>query len=770
MKIYLLALCSLVFQLGFSQDQVSLSAEERAYFFHVVKKSPILDTNIGRYFEYKGPVIRFANKDLNYDSIEAIIINNPEQLFIRTSEIAKSPKGIISEATNKVALWELNKTLLAKRQGDKELKNYIVQYMRFEEILISLLPPNAFKDENGKKIPHPKLHQLLNPSLNFTDKKELISTYHFLDMEDQKLTLEALNMAVNRYVEQRSLEFYKLLGGEAIVYKNALVAAGDGSSTSGLLEEREKDEKGKWNKGLPKAVGLFPYQIEIKPGDKKTKPEIEPMRFAILDFETAGNMRMTNVHCDVWGYNASKQTTVVIEKNGLTYHLFGSEDTRFLSPDSTFAKGTTFQAVINDLEFKHIAKLDEMIHGKKGFDYYIAYNTKKRDETELAIEKSEKSYSDMGYTPISTSKKASRKVKRARRKHYRKAKSGANGGPVDYQPTTYSGKKKRGGKQQNIIDLYNDYEMYKRKIEELKIQRQEAIDTRGKYQRRLDYYRQLMGYNWATFTEKDGLYTFQDSSTFDIYTQEFLFPPSREKELFEVKLLSIPSTGLSDIADEVMMHVNVVDARPTFDARVQIHLEDVFESDKWELKGTLLTDRDSVAVRQFFEALTVKKNPFEIIVRGEGMGVWDGARVVKQSDPEARELNAYPGNTAEERMASRMDSTFARLRKSEVLINLNRGVLLEINSYTDPVASGITISNEEIKEKMEDYQLTKNQVLSAYRSYAILVKLKEELNVLAGRYFSREEAKTLIDKLNNEIQKVKIVVGATSIPMEEFKQ
>ena len=769
MKRFLSVLFFFVFYFAYAQDQVSLSAEERAYFFHIVKKSPILDTNIGRYFEYKGPVIRFPNKDLNYDSIEAIIINNPEQLFIRTSEIAKSPKGIISEATNKVALWELNKTLLAKRQGEKELQNYIVQYMRFEEILIPLLPPNAFKTENGKPVPHPKLHQLLNPSLNFTDKKELISTYHFLDLEDQKLTLEALNAAVNRYVEIRSMEFYKLLGGEAIEYKNALVAAGDGSSTSGLLEEREKDEKGKWNRGLPKAVGLFPYQMEIKPGDKKNKADIEPMRFAILDFETAGSNRITNVHCDVWGYNASKQTTVVIEKNGLTYHLFGSEDTRFLSPDSTFAKGMTFQAVINDLEFNHIAKLDEMIHGKKGFDYQIEYNTKKRDETELKIEKSEKSYSDMGYTPITTSKKASRKVKKARRKQYKKAKNGPNGGPVDYQPTTYSGKKKRGGKQRDIIDLYNEYEMYRKKIEELKIMRQEAIDTRGKYQRRLDYYRQLMGYNWALFTEKDGLYTFQDSSTFDIYTQEFQFPPTKEKEAFEVKLLSIPSTGLSDIADEVMMHVNVVDAKPTFDARVQIHLEDVFESDKWALKGNLLAASDSVAVRQFFEALTVKKNPFEIIVRGEGMGVWDGSRVVKQTDPEAKELNAYPGATAEERQVSRMDSTFARLRKSEVLINLNRGVLLEINSFTDPVASGIAVSNEELKEKMEDYKLTKNQILSAYRSYAILMKLKEELNVLAGQYFKREEAKSLIDKLNTEISKVKIVIGATSVPLEEFK-
>ncbi len=742
--------------LSFGQDQISLTPEEKAYLYHIVKKSPILDTNIGRYFEYRGPIIRFPNKDINFDSIELVIMNSPEKLYIRTSEIAKSPKGIIAEATNKIALWELNKVLLAKRQGEKELQNYLSQYMRFENILLPLLPPAAFKETSEGKVPHPKLDQLLNPSLSFNDKKQLLSTFHFLDLTDQNLTYKAFNDAVNKYVEMRALEFYRLLGGEALQYNNVLVAAGDGSSTAGLLEEREKDEKGRWNKGLPKAVGLFPYQIVIKKGDKNEKDAIKPQKFATLDFSTPGNNRMTTIHADVWGYNAEKQTTVVIEKNGLSYHLFGSGETRFLAPDSTFSSGATFQSLINDLEFKRIAKLDEMIHGKKGFDYWIDYNIKKRDETELKIEKKEKAYSDMGYSPITTSDKASRKVKKHKKKHYKKG-----GGPVNYQPTTSSGKSKRKKTQQEIVDLYNLYEGYKRKIEELKIQKQEVIDKRALYQQRLDYYKQLMGYKWATFTEKDGLYTFQDSSTFDLYTQEFTFPPTKEKEPFEVRLLAIPDDCLSELADEVMMHVSVIDAKPNFDARLQLELQDVFASDKWDLSGNLLGEKDSLAVRQFFEALQLKDKKLEIIVRGQGVGVWDGVRTVKQRDPEAQELSSYP--------TSKMDSNFVRLRKSEVFINLSRDILVEINSYTDPVSSNISVSNEEILKKMTDYKLSKNQVLSAYRSATILFKLKEELNVLAGKYFSREDAKNIIDRLNKKIASTKIVVGSTSIALEEFK-
>ena len=46
--------------------------------------------------------------------------------------------------------------------------------------------------------------------------------------------------------------------------------------------------------------------------------------------------------------------------------------------------------------------------------------------------------------------------------------------------------------------------------------------------------------------------------------------------------------------------------------------------------------------------------------------------------------------------------------------------------------------------------------------------MKSELNLLAGKYFSREEAKFIIDRLNREINKVKINAGATSIKQSDL--
>ena len=748
--IYTAFLLLFLSQVSFSQTDESLTPEERAYLFHMVKKSPILEQNFGRYFDYQGKVILFPNKSVNYDSIESLIINKPELLVIRKEEIAKSEKGLIGEASNKMALWELNKVLLAKREGEKELEPYQTKYELFESILVSYLPPSALREKVGKTVPNKKIFNITDPSLSFDDKNAFVGSFHFLNRNEKLVTLKAMNQAINDYVELRTIEIFRALGGKADVLKNILIAAGDGSSTSGMLEEREKDENGRWNRGLPKAVGLFPYQVDIVTDSDGKSKRIEPQRFVVKDFQTVGNNKMTNLHFDVWGYNSKKQTTVVIEKNGLSYHLFGSGETRFLSPDSNFASGATFQSLINDLEFKRIGKLNDMIYGKRGFDYWIEYNNKKKDKVELMIEKHEKKYSDFGYIPITTESKMSRKTKKLK-------KYADPNKRIDYQPITDSNKKQRKEEQNTIVGLYKIFDDYRLQIKTLKKQKQEALDLMAIYKRKLDYYKQLMGLNWARFEYNDGLYTFQDSCTFDIYTQEFKFPASEKSEDFEVRLIAIPESCLSTQVDEVMMHMTLIDAVPSHDSRIQVELNDAFESDKWELSTKLFEKKDSVAVRQFFEALSDKSLDFDVKAFGNGIGFWNGAQVVKSiNKKEEKEYNT-----------DRMDSVYLRLRRSEVFVDLNRKISLEINSFTDPVVSNIIIPTPELESLMKRYKLFKNDILSVLRTATIIQKLKLELNVLAGTYLDRENAKLVIDRLNKELDKLKIVVGPTSIKWTE---
>lgn len=747
---------------SFSQGATDFTAEDRAYLFHIVKKSPILDNSIGRYFEYSGPQVRLMNKELNYDSIESYIINNPNSLFIRKGEIEKSPKGIIAEAANKMALWELNKMLLASRQSENDLERYKTQYNQFEALLKSKLPPSAMKTENGNLEIQKKLLAVLNPGLSFNDKAAMLATFNFLTVDDQLVAIEAMNYATNTYVEKRAYEIFLQLGGTATTFKNILIAAGDGSETSGLLNEREKDENGRWNKGLPKAIGLFPYDAKIIEASKRNKTALEPIRMPAIDFETAGENKLTQLHFDVWGYNSKKQTTVVIERNGQSYHLFGSNDTRFLSPDSTYSDGKTFQSVINELEKDKVAKLWDKIYGKRGYDYDIETAKRKKDETEKKINQDEHKYSDMTQGTITTSSKVPASVKRAKKKALKKT----TGGEFKAQPKTDSDKKSRRKEQTGIIYLYGEYERYKKIIAELEIEKKAAIDLLAIYQRRLDNYKSAMGYHWVEYTEKDGLYTFSDSSTFDLYTQEFTFKADSLKTPFEVRLIAIPDGPLSDNADEVMLHVNLVDSKPGFDARVQLNLVDQFESNKWNLNNQLFHASDSVSVRQFFEALLDKKLPFEVISRGQGVGKWNGTLVVRATD--RTEWNAYQGGTDEERMKAKMDSSNLRLRSTQVNIFLNRGILLEVNTFTDPVKTNLKSDDESIQTELTKYHLSGNDYLSALRTATVIQKLKVELNVLAGTYLSREDAKIVIDRLNKELDGVKVSCGPTSFKWQQL--
>lgn len=767
MPIKINQLITLFFLLPFfsnSQEKNNFTAEEKAYLYHIVKKSPILEKNIGRYFEYKGPMIEFASGDINYDSIESIIINQPNHLFIRSSEISKSPKGLLSEAANKMALWELNKILLAKRLDDEaEFPFYIHKLEEFESILIKHLPTVALKEEKGIKKPHKKLYNLLDPGLSLDDKIKMIETYHFLNSNEQLGTLSAINLSINEYVKKRTFTFYTSLGGEAEIFENILVAAGDGSNTTGLLEEREKDEQGRWNKGLPKAVGLFPYQLEFN-SEMNKGASIEPLRYSKNKLRTVGNNKITNLHFDVWGYNSKKQTTVVIERKGLSYHLFGSGKTRFLSPDSSFSDGATFQSIINQLKNDKIKVLNDKITGKKGFDYWISNYEKKKTESAKKINKYERDYSEYGYTSITTKNKMSRKDKKERE---RMIEENPNQ-PLkkNFQPKTDSNKDKRSQLQEAIVRENESYKSYKKYIADLKYEKENAQKILAEYQLKLNEYNQLMGEKWATYTYKDGIYTFEDSTQFDMLTQEFQFKEKNKEEDFEIRLLSIPFSCLSKDADEVMLHIHLADAEPSYDARLQIHLEDAFDSDKFTITKQLISKEDSVAVKQLFESIMNKKLPLIISNKGNGIGKWNGQKTIKDENP--NELNSYPGANETEKQQQRMDSTFSRLRKTELIIKTKQTILFEINSYTDPVSSNLSITNPNIQSLMTKNNLSKNDVLSAYRTGFVLKKLKQELNILAGEYLDPPNAKIVIDRLNTEIEKSKITIGKTSIKLTQL--
>ena len=741
--------------IGFGQDQAGLPIETRAYLFHIVKKSPILENNIGKAFEYAGPTIKLKDGKLNYDSIEVLIINEPSLLIVRNEIISTSPKGLIAEAANKTAIWELckqiQKVLDGKDKGDSPLINSYLDYF-FDSI-----PKNIIRGKIYDELLKPTTSPIFQTNLSLIDRLTLLEFIGIKDKLEQKQLLDAQNYAINRTIKERALTIFNALGGKVTDFENILFACGDGSYTSGLLEERDKDEYGEYNKGLPKAIGLFPYDIDVK-GTKKQ--EIVAKRICSRWLETVGKDKQTQLHFDVWGYNSSKQTTVVIERKNYQYHLFGSEKTRFLSPDSTFSKGITFQRIINDLDDFTYKALKNSIEGKGGYNLQIKNVQKDISETLRLIQEEESNYSDLHKTDYVTKKKPSRQMRKLKKKN-------KNGGPLDLKPTTKSRRTAKSNKQTELIELYERYDELQGLEKELMEDRAPLLEEYVAKKKLLDHYKSKMGENWMSYTEKDGLYTYADGATFDLYTQEFTIPASKETEPFEIRLISIPEDFEGGSSDEVMLHISKTDALPYYDSDFQLKLEDRFEPDSYNFSQVIFTKVDSSLLKLLFEEFKKNNLPFVLQLQANGVGIWNGENVIR--DEKQNELTSYPGATNEEKLLSRQSTTFKQLRYSNLSIKLSRSLNIRINSFTDPVASSLSLKDLKLEELAKEYKLTKNEVLSALRCISLLQKLKEELSYQATNYLTQSDSKKFIDKIEGAIQKSKIQIGNVYIRIKDIQ-
>ena len=753
MKIWSLFLLFLCFIQGsHSQSLDRLSPEVRSYLFHIVRKSPILENNIGYAFEFMGPQILLPDKTINYDSTESILINSPELLVIRKEEIAKAPKGLITEAANKTAIWILNKTLQSIQLKVNKTDNDV--FKDYIDFFNAALPKSTTRAKYYENLFNPALSPIFNSNLSMYDRNLLLINLGVTSIDDRISIFEAQHKAINRTIEKKARDIFNYLGGVSEEFENYLIAAGDGSYTAGLLQERERDDEGNWNKGLPKAVGLFPYDLKIK------ENELIPERICNRVMTLVGKGKQTNLHFDVWGYNTNRQTTVIIEKNGYTYHLFGSEKTRFLSPDSSFSKGVTFQKIINDLSGNTFNQIEKTIKGKNGYDEQIRGIDRQLNETLLLIQEKEASYGELTKSNFKTKKRPSRAARKLK-------KENENLGPTNITPTTKSKRKARVKKQSDLIELYQIYESLEVDKKSLVEERKPYLEEYEMKKKVLDNYKRQMGQKWMKYREVDGLYIFEDSSTFDIRTQEFLFPPSHDTSSFEVRLISIPDDLIGETSDEVMLHISKIDVEPFYDADFRITLNDVFSSDDFTFNGTIFKQEDSVKLKRFFKQFEKVNPQINFEIKGNGIGKWDGKKVVKDMD--AIELASYPGNSAEERTISRLSGDFKRLRKTELLVKADRNIAIKIESFTDPVVSNILIKNAKFQDLIDKKKNTKNDLLSAFRSIAVLNELKLEFHILCSQYLPQDRAKTIIDVFNNSLEKSIIQVGNESLKMKDFR-
>jgi hypothetical protein len=739
---------------SYGQVSQQLTPEIQAYLFHIVRKSPILDQNIGKAFEYSGPMIFMENGSINYDSIDRIITVNPNLLTIRSSELSRCPKGIITEACNKTAIYEMCQQIHRYADGAP-----ISTLPLLEEYFLKLFKQLPQEFNRGKLFDFlidPNESPLLLTNISFAERLLTLQIKGYLKTADCKLILEAQGKALNASISERTHTLFNLMGGESNVFISELMAAGDGSYTEGMLQERDKDEYGEWNQGLPRAIGLFPYELTLST-DKK--PNIKTERITQRSLLSAGDYKETQLHFDVWGYNSTNQTTVIIEKGGRQYPLFGSQTTRFLTPDSTFSKGTTFMHVLNNLYSETYESLKKQLDGKDGLNQQVKDRYIELGEIEAFINQKEGDLGELYKEPYKT-RNITTKDERKRKK--------SDDPTLVMKPTTKARKKAKSKKQWDLIELYASYDETSSMLEQLIKERNELSEEFEHHDAIYRRYKKLLGEDWVPFTVKEGLYLFEDGTTFDIYTQDLTFKPTSHQETIEVRLISIPDDYEGETSDEIMMHISMVDARPYYDADFEVNFEDVFKSDAYLFDGRIFTEKDTAFFREFFEGFDNNNLPIELNLEGMGIGRWKDSMIIR--DLEQQELKGYPGNTVEEKQASRESWAYKSLRHSALQVKINRSLQIHIESTTDPVVSNLTSTQFPIESILKTNNISKNELLSVLRTRSILMQTKNELIAICPKYLSTPKAKKFIDQLEERVAQSKFYVGETAIKLPKARE
>lgn len=553
MKILLLLFTFFLSILSFSQNSWDeLSGKQRAFFYNVSRNIENLKPELLHLFEFTDSIPYINDSLPDYAYVEKKIVEDSTKLILHSSEFKRKNNGLIADLATHYAIWELD-LILQFRKSSKPKFQYLKPKLKlFEKYIIETAPQAAIKTlSNGNYELSTSVSRYYAPNLSIKEKIAAIKNSGFSD-NDQLLIIRSIYTAQEKYILNRSLEIFNLLGGTVDKYINYLIAAGDGENYS----ELENVFRSKFSRALPDPKALFNFDTKLVKNEKTKQQELETSSNPIKKLITHP-VFPTQIHVDVWSFHPERQTTIVIQKGGNSYILYGDNEdpeNRYVSPDSTYGEGSTYWRLIYELEHIHIADLKEKIYGKRGYDYWIAEYEERIDVTRLKIKITEKDLNEIRYEPSSTQNPKIKK-KKIKKKDLGKSDQAGQGHPTQ-KPTGTAKKKQK--LQNRLIALNTQLENEMRTLKELKIEKEEAFDILASYETLLDKMMKNVGHSYVEYEkDKQGNYTFDDGSTFNYFNQDFMFKPNGKTENFEIITLAFGEKVFSKTNEEVFVHLNI---------------------------------------------------------------------------------------------------------------------------------------------------------------------------------------------------------------------
>lgn len=165
--------------------------------------------------------------------------------------------------------------------------------------------------------------------------------------------------------------------------------------------------------------------------------------------------------------------------------------------------------------------------------------------------------------------------------------------------------------------------------------------------------------------------------------------------------------------------------------------------------------------------MLTEKNEFTFNLKGNGVGVLVDGEVV---DAKENEEDSYPGETEEEKDASRESDGYKPLRVSFLSFSKKEGILeLNVSSFTDPVKSKFSYRVGGLNDFKKQYdKITDNQLLSAFRTFHITEQFCRLMWYSIHNDFEDKEEAKLKNEVKNTLYKSKVDMDGLQLRYSDY--
>ncbi len=687
-KEFVLKLKKVLIAFFFSMLFNALSAQgftsiQQCWLYKIMYETSSLKSNWDSYFLYKREIPMLPpgiyNKEyredlINWSLFEDNVVNDSNLLVIDFDSLKNSSPGILAEASVKLALWELYSEFAKAFQNTEHITSNQQKNQIFSE-MYAVLPPVMKKNGRIKKKYESVFLNLLNPSLSIAKKVYSLAAVKGLSPGQQKIIMDRWHKVTGDYISKKSADYFERLAGRPIYYNGSLLAAGEGSGSSGLLKEYEDAGDLPLQTGNGKGVGFFTYEMQLKRGKLVPKIESEISIHPLADEPTL-------LHPSLWGMDSNKKPLILIQKGDRSYLLFADYQTDLLSPDDNLSPGISYLDRMKELEKKEIT--DPLMDLKKSGGLMAIYQ---REDSLRNVIQSKIHTLELEIDSLQKLDEAS--------------------------PSLIDQRKRLINSYQ---DNMRDKELRLKEINEKITAEYRKID---KARERLLQMKFVLGPDIQKWVRNDSVYLFEDGTIFNFKTQDLIFYPDTSSDKITVKLLAASYSLKSKLKDEVQLYVNVtggVNDHPqnekvylTGKQRVLYKKSVFFKPDEHKLYSNILLP-DSL--RQY--CMTKKHFTLEL----KAMGV-DSLLL------QDRAVRSKPY------LSIKNDSLFVQARRVDIeLQEKSDTVFVRLKAFTD---SGNTRLSKTTKEEfinvkaLHTIKQTYNPGLSVLRLISVIRQLEREL-------------------------------------------